>query len=126
MGEGPGAGPLPGSSGLDMSRVRAAGAGGLSLTGQEGLTRPTVGQTVLSRLLLQGHSLRRPPGGGRAQQDSQCNSILKINPIKQTWLLTVTIRSVIIVIPKQINDAILPSGGRKNIVEQWFPNNGVK
>lgn len=63
------AGLLPGGSGLDMSRVRAAGAGGLSLASKEGLTRPTIGQTVLSRLLLQGHSLWRPPGGGKAEQD---------------------------------------------------------
>lgn len=51
-GAGPGAGPLPGSGRLDVSRVRASGAGGLSLAGQEGLTRAAVGQPVLSRLLL--------------------------------------------------------------------------
>lgn len=40
-----------------MAWIRAAGAGGLSLPGQEGLTGAGVGKSVFSRLLLQGHSL---------------------------------------------------------------------
>lgn len=55
-------GPLPSSGGLDVSGVRAAGAGGLSLAREEGLTGAAVGESVLSRLLLQGHSLRGQRG----------------------------------------------------------------
>lgn len=51
--------PLPGGGRLDVSRVGAAGTGGLSLPGQEGLTRASVGQSVFSRHLLQGHTLKK-------------------------------------------------------------------
>lgn len=49
---------LPGCRGLDVTRIGPSGAGGLSLPGQERLTRPGAGQPVLSRLLLQSHSLK--------------------------------------------------------------------
>jgi len=50
-------GGLPCGSRLDVSRVGAARAGGLSLAGQEGLARARVGQTVLCCLLLLGDAL---------------------------------------------------------------------
>lgn len=50
--------PLPRRRLLHVARVRAPRAGGLSLPGQEGLTGAGVGQSVFSRLLLQGHPLR--------------------------------------------------------------------
>lgn len=50
--------PLPRRRLLHVARIRAPGAGGLSLPGQEGLTGAGVGESVFSRLLLQGHTLR--------------------------------------------------------------------
>lgn len=54
--------PLPGRGRLDMSWIGAAGTGGLSLPGQEGLTGASVGQSVFSRHLLQGHTLKKMDG----------------------------------------------------------------
>lgn len=51
--------PLPGRGRLDVSWIGAAGAGGLSLPGQEGLTGAGVGESVFSRHLLQGHTLKK-------------------------------------------------------------------
>lgn len=48
---------LPGGRRLDVSWIGAAGAGGLSLPGQEGLARARVGEPVLRRHLLEGHAL---------------------------------------------------------------------
>lgn len=49
--------PLPGRGRLDVARIGAPGAGSLSLPGQEGLAGASVGQSVFSRHLLQGHAL---------------------------------------------------------------------
>lgn len=70
--------PLPGGRRRDVAGEGAAGAGGLSLPGQEGLTRARVGQPVFSRHLLQGHALKemdalvraRPRGQPRPQGHS--------------------------------------------------------
>lgn len=43
---------LPGGSWLDVAWIGATCAGGLSLPGQEGLTRTSVGKSVFGRLLL--------------------------------------------------------------------------
>lgn len=51
--------PLPGRRRLDMAWVGAPGTGGLSLPGQEGLTGASVGESVFSRPLLQGHALKK-------------------------------------------------------------------
>lgn len=51
--------PLPGRRRLDMAQIGAAGTGGLSLPGQEGLTGASVGESVFSRHLLQGHTLKK-------------------------------------------------------------------
>lgn len=48
---------LPCGSWLDMAWVGAACAGGLSLPGQEGLTRAGISKSVFSRLLLHRHTL---------------------------------------------------------------------
>ena len=56
---------LPCGSWLDVAGVRAAGAGGLSLPGQEGLAGAGVGKSVLSRLLLDSHALRKDAGDGQ-------------------------------------------------------------
>lgn len=50
---------LPCGSWLDVAWEGAACAGGLSLPGQERLTRAGVGKSVFSRLLLQRHTLRK-------------------------------------------------------------------
>lgn len=47
---------LPCGSWLDVAGIGAACAGGLSLPGQEGLTRTGIGKSVFSRLLLQRHT----------------------------------------------------------------------
>lgn len=54
--------PLPGRGRLDVAWIGAAGAGGLSLPGQERLTRASVGESVFSRHLLQGHTLKKMDG----------------------------------------------------------------
>lgn len=76
--------PLPGRGRLDVARIGPAGAGGLSLPGQEGLTRAGVGESVLSCHLLQGHTLEEMEGtsGGRVCEDKlhypQCQRPLKL------------------------------------------------
>lgn len=50
---------LPCGSWLDVAWIGATCAGGLSLPGQEGLTRTGVGKSVFSRLLLQRHTLEK-------------------------------------------------------------------
>lgn len=56
---------LPCGSWLNVARIGAACAGGLSLPGQEGLTRTGVGKSVFSRLLLQRHALCESTRGSK-------------------------------------------------------------
>lgn len=63
---------LPCGSWLDVTWVGAARAGGLSLAGQEGLTRAGVGESVFSRLFLHRHAL-----GKKKKMIGEAKSILK-------------------------------------------------